>query len=146
MIIVDSREKKWNHIKDYFDMREISYQVSKLDTGDYMNTDNPSVIIDRKQNLDEVAQNLCSKDSSRFWREIRRAKESKIHLIILVEHGGQIHSVKDVPKWNSKYSRIKGTSVADKMFRAYMAYGCEWRFCDKRKTGKVILELLNGVK
>lgn len=142
MIIVDTREKKWQHIKNYFDIREIPYEVRKLNTGDYMNTENPYVIIDRKQNLEECAQNLCSKDNSRFWSELRRAHEQNIHLIILVEHGGQIHSVKDVATWHSKYSKVKGTWLAKKMFDTYAAYKVEWRFCDKRKTGKVIMELL----
>lgn len=34
-IIVDSREKKWKHIKEYFDEHKIKYRVEKLDVGDY---------------------------------------------------------------------------------------------------------------
>lgn len=142
MIVIDSREKKCEHIKSYLDLREIPFTVKKLDVGDYMSTDNPQLIIDRKQNLDECAQNLCSKDSSRFWREVKRAHEQKIRLIVLVEHGGQIHSVKDVYKWHSKYSRIKGSWLANEMFKIYSAYGVEWKFCDKRSTGKRIAEIL----
>lgn len=143
MIIVDSREKKWDHIRDYFELREVPYEVKKLDTGDYYNTDNPYVVIDRKRNLDECAVNLCSKDSSRFWRELKRSKDEGIHLIFLVEHGGSIHSINDVYKWRSRYSKIKGSWIADKMFKSHVAYNVDWFFCDKRCTGKRILEILN---
>lgn len=144
MILVDTREKKWTHIQQYFDIRDLPYKTQKLDVGDYVQSNNLSLVIDRKRNLDECAQNLCSKDSSRFWRELRRAKEQGIHLIFLVEHGGQIKSVKDVPKWRSKYSNIKGTWLANEMFKTHIAYGVEWKFCDKRSTGKRIVELLSG--
>lgn len=66
MIICDSREKKWEHIEKYFIKENIDYIVQKLDFGDYMDTDNTKIVIDRKRNLNEVAQNLCSYDSSRF--------------------------------------------------------------------------------
>lgn len=143
MILIDSREKKWEHIQHYLNIRELPYKVQKLDVGDYVQDNNLSLVIDRKHNLDECAQNLCSKDSSRFWRELRRAKEQRIHLIFLVEHGGQIKSVKDVSKWHSKYTNIKGTWLANEMFKTHVAYGVEWKFCDKRSTGKRIVELLN---
>lgn len=143
MILVDTREKKWEHIQHYLNIRELPYKVQKLDVGDYVQDNNLSLVIDRKHNLDECAQNLCSKDSSRFWRELRRAKEQGIHLIFLVEHGGQIKSVKDVPKWHSKYTNIKGSWLANEMFKTHVAYGVEWKFCDKRSTGKRIVELLN---
>jgi ERCC4-type nuclease len=85
MYTVDSREKKNQHILDYFDRHNIEYEIRKLDTADYWNDENPNVVIDRKRNLNEVAQNLCSPDSSRFWREIRRSCSEKKNMIILVE-------------------------------------------------------------
>ena len=36
MYIFDSREKKNDHIKAYFDRNGIPYKVEKLDVGDYM--------------------------------------------------------------------------------------------------------------
>ena len=38
MIIVDTRERKWDHIKKYFDEHGVEYVVQKLDEGDYFNT------------------------------------------------------------------------------------------------------------
>lgn len=143
MILVDTREKRWEHIERYFKAHDIEYRLQKLDTGDYMDEDNPAVIVDRKRNLDECAQNLYSTDTSRFWRELRRAHEQKVKLIFLVEHGGAIKSFEDVTKWTSKYSaKITGKKIANEMFRAHIAYGVDWKFCSKHSTGKKILELL----
>lgn len=143
MLIVDSREKRWEHIKYYLTHKGIDFKVKKLDVGDYMAEECPTVIIDRKRNLDECAQNLYSRDSSRFWRELRRAHDKGIKLVFLVEHGGNIHSINDVPKWNSRYSvKITGKRVADEMFRSHVAYGVDWLFCRKQETAKMILEIL----
>lgn len=143
MIYVDTREKRWEHIAAYFDKKGVQYECKKLDTGDYMNTELPYVIIDRKRNLDECAQNLYSPDTARFWRELRRAHNEGIKLIFLVEHGGRIKTFEDVMTWNSRYSvKITGRRVAQEMFRAHVAYGVDWKFCQKRSTGEQILRLL----
>lgn len=149
-VVVDSREqwtqgRRNGRIGAYFDRVGIPYTVRKLDIGDYMSEDNPYLSIDRKQNLDEVASNLLNRaDSSRFWREVRRAAKEKVFLVILVEQGGDIRSINDVPKWRSKYTQITGRSLIDQMIRLEMAYGIRWVFCDKRSTGKRIVELLEG--
>lgn len=142
MILCDTREKKNGHILEYFEMREIPYKVTKLDTGDYMEERNQLLTIDRKQNLDELAHNLFSTDKGRFWREVRRAHQEKIRMIVLVEHGGRIKSLQDVPKWKSRYSRITGKQLYSEICRVHIAYGIEFLFCDKRRTGKRIVEIL----
>lgn len=142
MIICDTRERKNQHILDYFDRHNIEYEIRKLDTADYWNDENPNVLIDRKQNLNEVAQNLCSPDSSRFWNEIRRSYSEKKRMIILVEHGGSIKSLADVSSWQSKYSRISGSRLQAEMYRVGIAYNIQFDFCSKRSTGKRIMELL----
>ena len=93
MYIFDTRERKNDHIKAYFDRNGIPYKVEKLDVGDYM-VEGGKVSVDRKQNLSELCTNLTSRDDhARFWREVRRAKECGIKLIVLCEHGGQIHGI-----------------------------------------------------
>lgn len=142
MIIVDSREKKWKHIADYFDRNHIDYDVKKLDIADYMLAGQSGTVIDRKQDLQECCQNLCSPDNSRFWREVRRSRENGIKMIVLVEHGGAYKTIKDVAKWRSKYSNVSGRRLMEEMYRVHIAYGVEWLFCSKRSTGKRIIELL----
>lgn len=143
MIIVDSREKKNQHILDYFDRKGEQYQVRKLSTGDYMDPSFPSITIDRKRNLEELAGNVCTSDG-RFWREVRRSREEGLKMIVLIEHGGQIKSMADVPKWSSKYSRVTGRRLFDELFKIHVAYQVEFLFCDKRSTGRRILELLRN--
>lgn len=150
MLLVDSREKwtqdgsKDAHIKDYFDRHAVAYAVQKLDVGDYMLDGNP-LSVDRKQNLDELARNLLNKsDHARFWREVRRARETGIHLVVLCEHGGKVKSIKDVASWRSKYSGISGRSLMEEIYRVHIAYGVDFLFCSKRSTGKLILEILKG--
>ena len=142
MIICDTREKKNGHVLDYFRQRDIPFEIRKLDTGDYMDADNDRLTIDRKQNLDELCGNLFSPDKSRFWREVRRAKAEHVRMIVLIEHGGRIRSLNDVPKWRGKYTKVTGYRLYNEMCRCHIAYGVEFWFCDKRSTGKRIAEIL----
>lgn len=144
MYYFDTLEKKNDHIKKYFDKHNIQYTLQRLPTADYWNDENPNVLIDRKQNLNEVAQNLCSPDSSRFWNEIRRSCSEKKKMIILVEHGSNIKSLADVSGWQSKYSRISGSRLQAEMYRVGIAYNIQFEFCSKRSTGKRIMELLSN--
>ena len=85
IIQIDSREKARaiKKIVEEFDKQGITHPVSKLMVGDYMNYDNPRLIIDRKQNLTELCSNVCS-DHARFRRELVLAQENEIQLVILV--------------------------------------------------------------
>lgn len=140
MIICDTREKKNQHVLAYFDRNGIDYTVAKLDTGDYM-LPCGLVTVDRKQNLEELAGNLCSK-SNRFWREVRRAHDTGLKMIVLIEEG-KYHGIEDVKAWRSAYTRVSGRYLADMMAKVAIAYGVEFRFCWKRDTGQRIKDLLN---
>ena len=144
MIICDTRERKNQHILRYFERNGIPFEVRKLDTGDYMDAENPRLTIDRKQDLDELCGNLFSADRSRFWREVRRAKADRIRMIVLVEQGGEIKTLQDVPKWKSRYTKVSGYRLYDEICRCHIAYGVQFWFCDKRSTGKRIAEILGG--
>lgn len=144
-VIIDSREKKCEHIKKWFDKNNIEYEVKKLDVGDFMLPDNPKISVDRKQNLSELSRNLTNKaDHSRFWKEVRRAREQGIKLYILCEHGGKIKSIQDVALWNDKYSGVNGRYLMNEIYRVHIAYGVEFLFCDKRVTARKIIEILQN--
>ena len=143
-IIVDSREKKCDHIKAWFDKNGIEYEVKKLDVGDYMLTDNPKISVDKKQNLSELSRNLTNKaDHSRFWKEVRRAREKGIKLYILCEHGGKIKSIQDVAQWHDKYSGVSGRHLMEEIYRVHISYSVEFIFCSKRQTAKKIFQILS---
>ena len=153
MLIVDSREK-WTqsnssdvHLRNYFEKHSIEYEVRKLDCGDYMLEGNPLLSIDRKQSLEELARNLMNrKDSSRFWREVRRCHSGGIKLVVLVESGPAVLDINQVPKWRSKYSPVTGRRMIDEMIRLEAAYGVRWVFTSRRSTGKKIIEILTGTE
>ena len=139
----DSREKKNDHIKAYFEKNGIQFKVQKLDEGDYQIEGNPNITVDRKQNMQEV-YNCVVNDKSRFMKEVRRCYQKGIKLLVLVEHGGQIKSLADVPNWKPKYGTISSREIAERLYRLHISYGVEIIFCDKRSTGKRIVELLQG--
>lgn len=157
MIICDSREQKNAHILRYFEQHGIEYQVRKMDTADYMIESQPNIVVDRKQNLDEICANLTYKGKkanenggkgipsnvARFWREVRRAYEDKIKLVVLIEHGENIKSLADVAAWGGSRSGISGRKLVDEMDRLSAAYGVEWQFCGKSETAAKILKILN---
>lgn len=145
-IIVDTREHEapLQRILPAFEALGVDYERRKLDVGDYINPENPLLTVDRKMHLGELCTNLCSVDKGRFWREIRRAKDSGIKLIVLCEHGGKVKTIQDVAGWTSKYSAVSGRTLMEKIYQVHISYGVEFLFCDKRNTAKRIVELLGG--
>ena len=143
----DTRQQKGKHdnIKKYCEKNGIELVQVKLDVGDYMLDLEGKVSVDTKSNLGELSKNLMNKaDHSRFWKEIRRAKEQNIKLFILCEHGGKIKQIQDVALWNDKYSGVSGRRLMDEIYRTHIAYGVEFLFCDKRCTARRIIEILTA--
>lgn len=131
----DTRQKKSQHdnVKDYCSENGIELVRTKLDVGDYMLDLNGKCSVDTKSSLSELSHNLLNaKDHSRFWKEIRRAREQGIKLFILCEHGGKIKSIKDVAQWNDKYSGVSGRTLMNEMYRVSISYGVEFVFCEKK--------------
>lgn len=161
IIQIDSREKAKaiQKIIAEFDRQGVKHPVSKLMVGDYMNYDNPRLIIDRKQNLTELCSNVCQ-DHERFRRELILAQENDIQLIILCEHGGGIEELEDVIFWDNprgtKRMKVNGKweTVTTKAMKGEVLYkilctlqdkyGVRFLFCDKEDTGKRILEILSN--
>lgn len=143
MYLFDTREKKNEHIKAYFEEHGIPFRVQKLDVADYQVEGKPAIAVDRKQNLDELAKNLTNRsDRSRFWKEVRRANQQGIKLFVLVEHSKNINGIEDVSKWNSYFSPVSGRSLMNEIYRVHIAYGVEFIFCDKKHTAEKIIEIL----
>ena len=150
VIQVDSREKSHaiEKILAEFDRKKVKWFVSKLPVGDYMSLDNPRLTIDRKQNLAELCNNVVQ-DKQRFLNELDRAKEYGIDLIILCEHGGEIRCLQDVINWNNPRLKVSPLAVSgERLFKILTAiskkYDVPFLFCDKRNTGKRIIEILEN--
>ena len=148
MIQIDTREHAHaiRRILKTFDETGVEYFFSKLYVGDYQRLDNGLLVVDRKQNLAEIAGNL-TQQHERFRSELERAKKAKIRVVVLCEHGGQIRSLEDVAEWKNPRLRelpqaITGERMAKVMQTMSERYGVEWQFCDKRQTGRRIIEIL----
>lgn len=161
-IQIDSREKARaiKKILETFKGKRVNHHISKLYVGDYMNLDNPRLIIDRKQNLTELCSNVCQ-DHDRFRAEIQRANEAGIQLIFLVEHGQGITKLDDVEHWENprRWKRIKdestgtykdvetkamkGSTLYKVLQTMERKYDTKFLFCDKYETGDMIITLLD---
>lgn len=149
-IVVDTREKPRAivRIMKTFEAEGVEIVRRALPFGDYCDPDRPGIVIDRKQNLLEVACNLVQ-DRSRFLREVDRANRAGARLIILVEHSNRIRTMEDVIGWNNPRLKVSPLAVdGPRLFRIMHAmgnrYGFEWAFCDKIHTGRRIIELLES--
>lgn len=163
LIMVDTREKQRaiRKILKGFDERNIQYVSSKLYVGDYMSLDNPRLIIDRKQNLQELCGNVCQQHE-RFKKELIKAMQANIQLIVLIEHGPDVQSLEDVYFWKNprkhevrwrivngkreKYivsaKAVDGNQLYKSLCTIRDRYNVRFEFCEKKDTGKKIIELL----
>lgn len=151
MLIVDSREKPKavKTILKQFESAGVPYMVSKLMVGDYMDFNRPGIIVDRKQSIQELAAN-CTRDHERFRRELDRAKAVGTHLVILVEQNRykdgddyiRVGEISDLMLWSSPHTKIRGEKVFRVLASWCAKYDIEVQFCDKRSTGKRILQII----
>lgn len=159
-IQIDSREKQ-HAIQDIlkeFDKQGVKHYTSKLFVGDYMSLDNPRLVIDRKQNLQELCGNVTHQHD-RFRAEMLRAQENDIKIIFLCEHGRNIKTLDDVLWWENPRGTIRqkvngrwitahrnvmqGETLYKILNTIKKRYGVEFLFCEKKDTGHRIIELLS---
>ena len=147
IILVDTREKGHKSILKYFDEHNIDYITSKLDYGDYKIYKDNSVVIDRKDNLLELAGNLChTTEHERIKREIQCAKDDGCKDFIFLIAESKIKSVEDIKNWSSPHTKVKGSVLLKIMVTMKNKYGVRFIICPRKDMGKKILELLNGGK
>lgn len=161
LIFIDSREKQRaiRNIVNEFQKQGVKFVTNKLYVGDYQSAENPRIVVDRKQNLNEICQNVCQ-DHDRFRRELTRAQDAGIKIVILIEHGKDITCLEDIIFWenprgtvrkkvNGKWQTIKTKATTGETLYKILTtlqekYGCEFQFCTKEETGRKIVELLKG--
>ena len=150
VIIVDTREKPRAIVKILaeFVRQGVKYVRRALNFADYFNPEKPDVIIDRKQNLLEVAGTVVQ-ERKRFLREVERCNRAGCHMIVLIEHSPRIRKLEDVIGWKNPRLKVSPLAVSgERLFRILKAmeikYGIEWQFCGKAQTGKRIIEILRS--
>lgn len=151
IIQIDSREKARaiETILREFDKQGVKHISSKLYAGDYIDMEHPLLIIDRKQNIREIASNVTS-EHKRFKAELEKVKEIGAKMIILIEEdtidGKPIESLEDIMLWEPKPGQgtVSGMRVYKILANWVRVYPLEVQFCNRRCTGKRIIEILGG--
>ena len=148
LILEDTRQQARKHETKHkwFAENGIKIERCRLYVGDYTLPTNQSICIDTKKDLQELAQDVCQQHE-RFRAELVRAQEAGIHLIVLCEHGGSIKSLEDVYFWvNPRRQHSPGAISGQRLFKILNTmqekYGVRFEFCDKRQTGRRIVEIL----
>ena len=109
-IICDTREKKDNHIKTYFDNKNIKYINKKLDFGDYslqfiykneIIIFEKDIVIERKANLEELSNNF-TKTRKQLENELIRKKDARFILLIEKASYSQLASGNYATKYPKK--------------------------------------------
>lgn len=162
LLLVDTREHKEaiKGVLEYFDANGYEYDRTKLYIGDYQDYNNPSLVIDRKQSIQELAQ-CCTSDHERFKRELERVKKVGAHLVILVEQSRykdrdewvRVETIEDLMRWSTDHKTKTGRTVTmrgEQVYRILASWKAKYpisvEFCDKRETGRRITEILYGHK
>jgi len=159
-IVCDTREQENKHIIEYFDKKKINYRSEGLKVGDYtaciianeetaalgITRDtyfNDVVVIERKANIEEIANNFTNKadklSRERLEREFLKIHKSGAKLILIIENN---RALEDIINWNynSKYNN-KSLYSSLKSFEA--RFNINLKFIDKAYSG---LEIYNTIK
>ena len=166
LLLEDTRNRPGKHeIKHrWFKKNGIRLERCKLYVGDYTLPTNQSICIDTKQDLQELITDV-TKEHERFKRELIRAQEAGIQLVILVEHGYGIDSLDAVRSWKNprkhqirwrynpvtckreKYvispKAVDGEQLYKSLQTMIDRYGVQFVFCEKDESGQKIVEILS---
>ena len=145
-IIEDTRQKKDKHAlkNEFWASDGVNVIRSGLPFGDYWPV--PSVAVDTKQDIAEIAMNLCgsSSETRRVREEVKKARDAGTKLIFLIEDG-RYESISDLygtKVWLHNGRTIPGDQLATSMHIMEKRYGCEFWFCSPDDAGRIIEELL----
>jgi len=145
----DTRQKtdKHNLKHKWFESSGVKVVRSKLPFGDYAPV--PPVSIDTKENMDEIAGNICGKEHRRFINECKAARDAGCQLVILVENTVGIADVTQVHKWVNPrviYSPrcVQGPQLQRAMETISERYGTIFLFCTPEQSGEIITGILSN--
>lgn len=149
VLLEDTRNQIGQHdnIHRYCEQANVKIVRSKLYVGDYQIANQGGICVDTKASVGELASN-CFQEHERFRRELIRAQESGIQLIVLTEEslpGGRLD------QWRSPLDgsgcpryRFDPAVLRKALITMQERYGVRFRFCDGRSTGKTLIAYLKG--
>lgn len=153
VILADTREQKWDHIKDFLDRKKIKYREETLKQGDYSafiesNEETKplgvlrdwyfsnDVAIEKKNSIDELASSV--KDRDRFENEFARLKMYNTKIFMFVEDA---NGYENIVKGNYR-SQYKAPSFIASLESFTARYDINVQFMDKKTTGYRIYKTL----
>jgi len=148
-IYEDTRQQKGKHknIAAYCKQNGIRIIRQALNVGDYQIAGKGDISVDTKMNVAEIA-NCCLQSHLRFRSECQRAQDCGIKLIILIE---EMPPEGDLDNWVSPLDRngekkylFDPSTLKKVMATMTERYGVQFRFCDGRSTGRLLIEYLKG--
>ena len=145
----DTRQQPGKHknIRAYCEQQGIEIIRQSLNVGDYMIANKGDIVVDTKYGVPELAMDVFQ-EHKRFRAECERAQRCGIKLIVLTEE--------ELPKgrldfWRSPTGRdglprhkFDPVILRKALITMQEKYGCLFRFCDGRSTGKYLIEYLKG--
>lgn len=156
VILTDTRQQKESHILKEFDKQKILHIRTTLPSADYMALRydeekgiylDYSILIDTKKDIEEIAGNLCNTSShERVKREIFKGQELGAKQFIFLINCGKVKSIKDLEKWTSKRTQVKGSILIKILKTMKKRYNVDFIFVPKKDMGKKIIELLGADK
>ena len=145
----DSRQQigKHKNIHAYCEETGIEIIRQALNVGDYQIAGKGDISVDTKMGVPELAS-CVFQEHERFRDELERAQRCGIQLIILTEEvlpGGRLDNWRS-PMGKDGLPRHKFSPVRlrNALITMQQKYGCWFRFCDGRSTGKVLIQYLKG--
>lgn len=150
-ILVDTREQLSKRAEARYNSFGSPYKRATLNYGDYTynatlpdgtnildvsDTVQPLCAVERKMNLDELAQ-CFTHSRARFEREFKRAKENGARIYLLVENANWENLI------NGKYrSRFNSKAFIASVIAWQIRYDLQLLFCKEETSGQLIKEIL----
>ena len=143
VVLVDTREQGTARLRVRLKDMKCEHERCKLDFGDYsakvpVNGEwlTLNVAIERKMDLDELAQCYCN-GRKRFEREFERAQTAGAKIYLLIENA----------TWEDAYtgnyrSKMSPQALVASILAWLSRYRCQVIFCRQRTSGRLIYDIL----
>lgn len=149
-ILVDTREQDTDRSEKRYQSFGVPYKKATLDYGDYAynaelpggklydisRTISPVCVVERKMNLDELAE-CFTRSRQRFQREFERAADNGSRIYLICENANWENLL------NGKYrSRLNPNAFAASAAAWMIRYNMNVIFCKEETSGRLIKEIL----
>ena len=150
-VLIDTREQDTDRARRRYKSLGVPYDRATLSYGDYCynatlpdgskiydqnQTIEPLAVVERKMNLDELAQ-CFTRGRDRFQREFERAREQGCRIYLIVENANWENLL------NGKYrTRFNANAFTASQIAWMVRYNTNVIFCKEQTSGRLIKEIL----